>query len=110
MQKKRYTVLLTSAIVIDGSIRKAGTELELEESVAKDLLRRERAKLPEHPVDVKDEGEIDSQADSDPADDVDLNKLTKPELLEVAAGLKIVGVDSLTKAELIKVITEATGA
>lgn len=42
MQEK-FSLKITSAVVVDGEIRKAGTIVEVSEQAAKDLLRRGKA-------------------------------------------------------------------
>lgn len=90
---KSVLLKLTSAIVISGSIAKAGEVVEVTELEAKNLLARGKGEL---------HGE-------QPADEVDfdLSKKTKDQLLEIADNLEIEGAAKMNKAQLIEAIEAA---
>lgn len=90
---KSVLLKLTSAIAIGGAIAKAGEVVEVTELEAKNLLARGKGKLhDEQPAD---------------ADDLDLSKKTKDQLLEIADNLEIEGAAKMTKAQLIEAIEAA---
>lgn len=96
---KKLTVLiaLTSAVAIDGEIRVAGTEVEVDQDLAKDLLARGRGVLVE-------EADFTQAAD----DEIDLAKMTKAQLVEFALHEYEIELDaSLTKDALIEEIQAA---
>ncbi|ANN86114.1 endonuclease VII [Enterobacter phage Arya] len=90
---KSVLLKLTSAIVIAGSIAKAGEVVEVTELEAKNLLARGKGVL----------------NDEQPADevDLDLSKKTKDQLLEIADNLEIEGAAKMNKAQLIEAIEAA---
>lgn len=94
---KSYVLKLTSAIVVDGGIVKAGQLVELSEAEAKNLLSRGKAVL----ATAADgyEGH-----DDDESSGVDLSKLNKAQLQDIAKGHEIAFEDSTTKAQLIAAI------
>lgn len=83
-----FTLKLTAAIVIDGEICKAGELVELSEVEARNLLSRGKAEL---------HGMTE-------ADEIDLSKLNKTALQELAKSLEIEFTDADTKAQLIAAI------
>ncbi|KXZ66789.1 hypothetical protein AVENLUH5627_02483 [Acinetobacter venetianus] len=88
--KTNVVIALTSAVVIDGEIRKKGDEVEVSHALAQDLLRRGRGTL----VEGDDEGQ-----------EVDLSTLTKAQLVEFAVHEYELELDaSLTKEKLIEAI------
>ena len=88
--KTNVVIALTSAVVIDGEIRKKGDEVEVSHALAQDLLRRGRGTL----VEGDDEGQ-----------EVDLSTLTKAQLVEFAVCEYELELDaSLTKEKLIEAI------
>lgn len=89
-----YTLKLTSSVVIDGAIRRAGAQVEVSETLARDLMRRGKAELAEMP-----EG---APVDSQPQ--IDLSGMTKEQLLEVAAGLEIANIEKMNKTQLLAAI------
>ena len=96
---KNITVViaLTSAVAIDGEIRVAGTEVEVDQDLAKDLLARGRGVLVE-------EADFTQAAD----DEIDLAKMTKAQLVEFALHEYEIELDaSLTKDALIEAIQAA---
>lgn len=103
MVKKVSTVLiaLTSAVAIDGEICVAGSQVEVDQDLAKDLLNRGRGTL----VEVSDEYGSNTEAE-----EIDLTKLNKAQLVELAVEYGIESPDSFTKAQLIEQITEANDA
>lgn len=98
MSQKTFLLLLTSALVIDGVICKAGETVEVSEAEAKNFLHRGKAVLTE----VSEE----ETEDQDDGDD-DLMKLTKDELLALAkeAGLELN--DRMVKAEIVAALSAA---
>lgn len=90
---KSVLIKLTSAIAIAGAIAKAGEVVEVTELEAKNLLARGKGKLnAEQPAD---------------ADDLDIEKMTKDQLIDLADQLEIEGAAKMTKAQLIEAITAA---
>lgn len=96
-----YRLKLTRAMVVEGNVVRAGTEVTLDEATAKDFLRRGKAEL----VAVIDQTEA---ADADQADETpDLSRLNKSQLLELAGQLGVEADDSMTKAQIIAAIEGA---
>ncbi|MDU2407114.1 MAG: hypothetical protein E7D55_02495 [Acinetobacter junii] len=94
--KTNVVIALTSAVVIDGEIRKKGEEVEISHALAQDLLRRGRGTL----VEGDDEGQ-----------EVDLSTLTKAQLVEFAVHEYELELDaSLTKEKMIEAIQAAAEA
>lgn len=90
---KSVLIKLTSAIAIAGAIAKAGEVVEVTELEAKNLLARGKGKLnDEQPAD---------------ADDLDIEKMTKDQLVDLADQMEIEGAAKMTKAQLIEAITAA---
>ena len=84
----KILIKLTAAVVIEGVIRRAGEEIEVDEQLAKELLYRGRGTLEE--------------TDSN---EVDLSKLTMPQLIEFAKSEYDVDLDkSLNKKQMIEAI------
>ena len=90
---KSVLIKLTSAIAIAGAIAKAGEVVEVTELEAKNLLARGKGKL-------NDEQPADS-------DDLDIEKMTKDQLVDLADKMEIEGAAKMTKAQLIEAITAA---
>lgn len=90
---KSVLIKLTSAIAIAGAIAKAGEVVEVTELEAKNLLARGKGKL-------NDEQPADS-------DDLDIEKMTKDQLVDLADQMEIEGAAKMTKAQLIEAITAA---
>ncbi|BCX74788.1 MULTISPECIES: hypothetical protein [Acinetobacter] len=87
----KVLIKLTAAVVIEGVIRRAGEEVEINEQLAKELLYRGRGTLEE--------------TDSN---EVDLSKLTMPQLIEFAKSEYDVDLDkSLNKKQMIEAIQSA---
>ena len=94
--KTNVVIALTSAVVIDGEIRKKGDEVEVSHALAQDLLRRGRGTL----VEGDDEGQ-----------EVDLATLTKAQLVEFALHEYELELDAtLTKEKMIEAIQAAAEA
>ena len=94
--KTNVVIALTSAVVIEGEIRKKGDEVEVPHALAQDLLRRGRGTL----VEGDDEGQ-----------EVDLATLTKAQLVEFALHEYELELDaSLTKEKMIEAIQAAAEA
>lgn len=99
---KKYEIKLTSALVIDGRVVRAGTKIAADEATAKDFLRRGKAELvsaPEAP-----------EVGDDDVEQVDLSNLNKDQLVDVAEQLGVEGVGKMTKAEIIAAIEAANEA
>lgn len=92
---KKYELQLTSAMVINATVVRAGSRVRLDESTAKDFLRRGKAELVALPVE---------DAPTVNADVVDLRRMNKNDLLAHAATLGITVSDELTKAQIIDAI------
>ncbi|MEC8887358.1 MAG: Rho termination factor N-terminal domain-containing protein [Pseudomonadota bacterium] len=92
----KVTIKLTSAVVIEGVICKAGQQVEVAQDLAKDLLNRGRGTLLEDA--------------SDESDEIDLSKMTKAQLVEVALEYEIENPDALNKADLIDAISAKANA
>lgn len=86
---------LTSAIAVDGEVMKKGSLVEVTEAEAKNLLHRGKAEL----HDVQPE-----------YDEVDITKLNKDQLADLAEQHEIEGANKMTKAQLIEAIHAAEGA
>lgn len=87
-------IKLTTAVVIDSVIRRAGEEVEVDEQLAKELLYRGRGTLVE--------------SSNDHEDEIDLSKMTKAQLIEFAKHEYDVDLDSaLTKEQMIEAIQSA---
>jgi hypothetical protein len=94
---KTFILKLTSAIVIDGAVCRAGELVEVGELEAKNFLARGKAELA-----TVEDGIEDDQANPD-ADD-DLMKKTKAELLVIAAEKGAEATDGMTKAQIVAAI------
>ncbi len=97
IKKTTVVIALTSAVAIDGEIRVAGTEVEVDQDLAKDLLTRGRGVL------------VEASDTTQAADDeIDLAKMTKAQLVEFALHEYEIELDaSLTKDALIEAIQAA---
>ena len=96
---KKIVIALTTAVVIEGEIHKAGEQVEVDEALAKDLLHRGRGTL------------VEADSDEEQGDEVDLATLTKAQLIEFAQHEYELEQDtSLTKEKLIEAIQAAAGA
>ena len=94
--KTTVVIALTSAVVIEGEIRKKGDEVEVSHALAQDLLRRGRGTL----VEGDDEDR-----------EIDLATLTKAQLIDFALQEYELELDaSLTKDKLIEAIQVAAEA
>lgn len=96
---KNYVLKLTSAIVVDGEIVRAGNLVELSEPEAKNLLGRGKAVLATA-ADGYDGDAVEETSG------VDLSRLNKVQLQDIAKGHEIKFTDLTTKAELIAAIEE----
>lgn len=98
---KTIFLVLTSAIAIDGGICRAGSLVEVSELEAKNFLHRGKARLATAedgaPVDDADESSEDGERA------VDLSRLNKAQLVELATTLGIEP-GELTKAQLVAAI------
>jgi len=92
---KTYELKLTSAMVIEGGVVRAGTRVRLDEATAKDFLRRGKAELVSAPADDGDD------------QGVDLSRMNKSQLLEVAEQMGVEASDDMTKAQIIEAISGA---
>lgn len=103
---KTYFLKLTSALVIDGVVCKAGQLVEVIEQEAKNFLHRGKAELASA-EDLQAAG-IELPAEDD--DSEDLSKLTKPKLLELAKERGVSIGDAASKAQIIEAIEAAAAA
>ncbi|WP_163123714.1 Rho termination factor N-terminal domain-containing protein [Acinetobacter portensis] len=97
VKKITVVIALTSAVAIDGEIRVAGDEVEVDQDLAKDLLTRGRGVL------------VEASDTTQAADDeIDLSKMTKAQLVEFALHEYEIELDaSLNKDALIEAIQTA---
>lgn len=86
-----FTLKLTAAIAIDGEIATAGEVVELSRKEAQNILGRGL-------------GELHGEQKLEGEDGVDLSKLKKPQLVELANGLEIEGAEGMSVAELREAI------
>lgn len=98
MSQKTFLLQLTSALVIDGVICKAGETVEVSEAEAKNFLFRGKATLVE--------SDEEQNEDQDEGDD-DLQKLTKDELFALAKEAGAETNDRMVKAEIVAAIKAA---
>ena len=103
-EQKSVVLKLTSAIAMDGSIATAGELIEVEMTVAKNLLHRGKAVLVTEADGVP--AEVTSDDDGDDGDDTDLGRMNKAQLVELAKSKGIEPGD-MTKAELKAAIEQA---
>lgn len=88
-----FVLKLTSAIAVDGEVMKAGSLIEVSEIEAKNLLSRGKAEL---------------HSEQPPSDeDLDIEKMTKDQLLDIAEQMEIDGAAKMNKAQLIEAIKAA---
>lgn len=100
---KTYELKLTRAMVIAGGVVRAGTKVNLDVATAKDFLRRGKAEL------VGGARIEDAADDARTENEVDISKLNKPQLVELAQQLGLVSVSmDMTKPEILAAI-EAAG-
>jgi hypothetical protein len=97
---KTYVLKLTSALVIEGVICRAGELVEVSEVEAKNFLGRGKAELA-----TADDG-VDQEDDGGESDE--LAKLTKDKLLAVASERGISIGSGASKAQIIEAILAAT--
>ena len=96
VKKLSVVIALTSAVAIDGVICVAGSQVEVDQDLANDLLNRGRGTLVEG---------------GDEEQEIDLSTLTKAQLIEFALNEYEVELDaSLTKEKLIEAIQAAAEA
>ena len=88
MSKLMVLVTVASAFVFEGKIRTPGTELELPNKFAAEMLQRGKVEL----------------VDGDEDDFVDLNDLTVPELKKLAADEGLEGYQTMKKDQLISAL------
>ena len=89
MSKLMVLVTVASAFVFEGKIRTPGTELELPNKFAAEMLQR---------------GKVELAGDADEDDLVDLNDLTVPELKKLAADEGLEGYQTMKKDQLISAL------
>lgn len=94
---KTFVLKLTSAIVIDGVVCRAGELVEVGELEAKNFLSRGKAEL------ATVEDGIEGEQGNPEADD-ELMKKTKAELLVIAAEKGAEAADGMTKAQIVAAI------
>jgi hypothetical protein len=95
MSQKTFLLLLTSALVIDGVICKAGETVEVSETEAKNFLFRGKATL------------VESDEEPNEDQDEDLMKLTKDELFALAKEAGVETNDRMVKAEIVAALSAA---
>lgn len=95
----KYELKLTRAMVIEGAVIRAGTKVHLDKNTAKDFLRRGKAELVSEPA-----GDTDHNGGDQ---DVDLSRMNKGQLVQVAEGVGVEGAENMTKAEIIAAIESA---
>lgn len=102
---KTYFLKLTSAVVLEGVISRAGDVVEVSELEAKNFLHRNKATIATA-EELKAAGiELPDEADEDETGD--LSKLTKEQLLAVAKERGIEIGSGATKAQIIEAIAAA---
>lgn len=94
---KTFILKLTSALVIDGTVCRAGELVEVGELEAKNFLARGKAELATVEDGVEDE-------QGNPDDNDELMKKTKAELLVIAADKGAEATDGMTKAQIVAAI------
>lgn len=92
-----YQLKLTSAIAHEGAIKKKGSIIEVDEQLARDLLRRGKAELHQ---DSAEQFEADPQG----APEINLGKMNKTQLVALAEGLEIEGAAGMNKIDLLAAI------
>lgn len=97
---KSHVLKLTSAIAVDGEIIRAGSLVELSEPEAKNLLGRGKAVL----ATAADGYHAADEDEGNETSGVDLSKLNKTKLQEIATGHGIEFEETTTKAQLIAAI------
>lgn len=97
-KRKTYEIKLSAAVVFAGAIARANSTIIVDEATAKDLLRRGKGTVV---------GGHDDQADTGNDNDMDLSRLNKAQLVEVAQQLGVPIADSMTKAEIVAEIEAA---
>lgn len=106
---KTYILKLTSALVIDGVVSRAGEFVEVGELEAKNFLHRGKAEiatveeLRAAGIEIPDEDEAEADT-SEGEPDADLSKLTKDKLLALAAEMGVEVSSGATKAQIIEAI------
>lgn len=93
MAGNQIKLIITSAIAIGGQIKTPGTEVTVDEDLAKNLMHRGRAEL------ATDGGQAKA--------DKPLAEQTVPQLKALAATFDIEGAANMNKADLVAAIDEA---
>lgn len=101
MSKQSVFLVLTSALVIDGEVIRAGTLVEVSEREAKNFLHRGKARLAT---------EADGAPKSDEKPETDLSRMSKAQLLAFAESNEIEVSENMTKAEIIAAINASLDA
>lgn len=99
---KTYTLLITSALVITGAVYRAGDLVEINEIDAKQILARGKATLADEQPNMAPE-DIGASAP------INLGRLNKAKLTEMAVGLGIDVTDAMTNKEIINAIESKEG-
>ena len=96
MNKMNIFLALTSALVIDGEVVRAGNLVEVSEAEAKNFLHRGKARLA-----TAEDGVPETAAEVE----TNLGKMTKAQLLDFAGTNQLCEVsDSMTKADILAAI------
>lgn len=93
-------LVLTSALVIDGGICRAGSLVEVSEQEAKNFLSRGKARLA-----TADDG---APVEETEAQDVDVSRMNKAQLLQFCEANQIEADDGMTKAQILEAIEAST--
>ncbi|OWU68255.1 hypothetical protein ATO2_12835 [Roseovarius sp. 22II1-1F6A] len=104
---KTFDLEITSAVVIDGKIRAAGSRVTANRRLAVNLLQRGKAQVASGEGPLRMSGPIASDSGATEGDDLPLADHTVAELVELAAEYGIEGAGRMKKAELIAAIEAA---
>lgn len=108
---KTFDLMITSAVVIDGKIRAAGSRVTLSRRLAVNLLQRGKAEVASGDGPAHAAGPLGSEGRAAGAGaEVPLAEHTVSELQELAGDYDIEGAARMKKAELIAAIEAAEAA
>lgn len=106
---KTFFLVLTSALVIDGNVCRAGELVEVGEVEAKNFLGRGKARFATEEDGIEIPAELPAVTDSH-GEPVDLSKLNKGELLALAKKRKVSIGSGATNEQIIEAIEAAAAA